>query len=210
MVLGGKPDAYSVVFDLGGVLIQWNPDAIVSSLCLQKCDESLRLKVKQDMLLHSDWLALDQGILSEEVALVRFSQRIAVPIETIERIFMAVRSSLTLIPQTLELVRELSERGLRLYCLSNMPEKSYSYLRCQYDFWPFFCGILISSEVKLVKPMPEIYQLLLTRFNLQPHQTIFIDDSPKNVAAAVDCGMNGCVFHDALSCRETLKGFGIF
>ena len=101
-------------------------------------------------------------------------------------------------------MEELKNLGYGLYLLSNA---SYR----QHDYWPlipcskFFDGTLISADVKLVKPQPEIYRLLFKKFSLKPEECFFVDDSPANVEGAHYCGMTGAVFNDGVP-AEGLAG----
>ena len=104
---------------------------------------------------------------------------------------------------------ELKAKGYGIYLLSNA---SYR----QHDYWPrveaskFFDGTLISAYEKVVKPQPEIYRLLLQRFNLRAEECFFIDDVPANIEGAFYCGIPGAVFHgDASLLRRDLRAAGV-
>jgi putative hydrolase of the HAD superfamily len=105
-------------------------------------------------------------------------------------------------------MKELSDQGLSLYCLSNMPAERYAYLREKYDLWGLFGGIVISAHVKMVKPEPEIFEYLLATYSLNPATTLFVDDSPKNISAARSLGIQGLLFTTAEACRRQI-GFSL-
>lgn len=89
---------------------------------------------------------------------------------------------------TAELIAELKAAGYKLFVLSNMSKEYIDFLR-EMDLFKYFDGQIISCEVSLIKPEKEIYELLLERYNLEPEQTIFIDDRKQNVDAAAEIGI---------------------
>ena len=89
---------------------------------------------------------------------------------------------------TAELIAELKAAGYKLFVLSNMSKEYIDFLR-EMDVFKYFDGQIISCEVGLIKPEKEIYELLLERYNLEPEQTIFIDDRKQNVEAAAEIGI---------------------
>ena len=108
-----------------------------------------------------------------------------------------------------ELVAELKEAGYRLFLLSNAST-------AQHRYWPlfpvsrYFDGKLVSCDVKVVKPMREIYQIFTEKFLLDPDECLFIDDAAANVAAAITCGWHGIVFHqNPLQLRNDMRRSGI-
>jgi HAD superfamily hydrolase (TIGR01509 family) len=102
------------------------------------------------------------------------------------------------------LLRELSRRGVPLYGLSNMSAPTFAYLRERYDHWGLFGGIVISAEVKLVKPEAAIFAHLCQAHAIEPTQTVFIDDHLPNVEAARRIGFATIHFHDPVQCRREL------
>ena len=113
------------------------------------------------------------------------------------------------IPGMYELVEELKNKGYGIYLLSN------ASLR-QHDYWPripasrFFDGTVVSADVKLVKPQPEIYLLLMMKFSLRAEECFFVDDAVLNAEAAYACGMQTAVFHgDAAELRGKLRAAGV-
>jgi putative hydrolase of the HAD superfamily len=81
----------------------------------------------------------------------------------------------------------------------------YSHLRLRHDFWDRFRGIVISGEIQLLKPEPEIFTHLLERFGLEARETVFIDDIPANVEGARGVGMHAIQFTDAADCERQLQ-----
>jgi len=192
----------NVIFDIGGVVLDWNPDRILSGYYAEAAE---RAAMKQHIFLHDDWLALDQGALSESELLARIAQRAGRAVPELVNLFTVVHESLVPKPETVALLKSLAARAVPLYCLSNMPSKAYAYLRERYDFWGLFTGIVISGEVRLVKPQREIFEYLLARHGLTAARTVFIDDSAANVHAAQAVGLQTVHFQDARQCEEALR-----
>jgi len=191
----------SVIFDLGGVLLNWDVDRIASRVF---ADPEVRAAVKEAVFQHPDWAALDRGTLTEEEAVQRFARRSAQPVAAVEKLMQAARESLTPKPESMVLLDELRESGLDLYCLSNMHARVFSYLEKRYIFWKEFKGIVISARVRMIKPEPDIYQHLLSTHGLDPERSIFIDDHPANVRGAHAAGMHTILFTGADDCRRQL------
>jgi epoxide hydrolase-like predicted phosphatase len=97
-----------------------------------------------------------------------------------------------LVPSTAEFVKELKEKGYRVYILSNFCSESFNHIKQRYaDFFELFDGIIVSAEVGFIKPDPNIYRHLLTTHDIDPRTACFIDDVPVNVHAAKSLGIHG-------------------
>lgn len=192
----------SVIFDLGGVLIEWNPDRILASYY---ADPQMRALMKTQMFLHPDWLELDRGTLNEAELLARLAERTGRPDAELSGLLRAVRESLHTKPDTVALLEKLHDRGVPLYCLSNISRDIFEYLRERHSFWGAFRGIVISGELKMMKPEPEIFEFLLQRFGLPAAQSVFIDDNPPNIEAARALGIHTVWFRSAAQCELELE-----
>jgi putative hydrolase of the HAD superfamily len=192
----------NVIFDLGGVVLDWNPDRILDTFY---DDAEVRAAMKTAMFQHPDWLAMDRGTLTEAEVVGRLEQRSGRAASELTRLLEAVRESLKPKPDTVALLERLAQRGVPLYCLSNMPATTFAYLRDRYAFWPAFRGIVISGEIRMVKPDPEIFRHLLQRYELEPAATVFVDDHAPNVEAARSLGLHTVWFRDAAQCTGELE-----
>ena len=199
---------YSVVFDLGGVLLRWNPAEIINNLFP---DETTRSVVRREIFQHPDWLDMDRGVLLEQDAIHRFQKRTGCSLADMARLLQTVKDSLQPIEKTHEILEQLSQHKVPLYCLSNMPATTADYLRARYAFFRLFHGIVISGEINLLKPDKAIFAHLIERFGLVPEKTIFIDDSLANIESAAALGFKTHHFTDPDACRQALRsqfGFG--
>jgi len=192
----------NVVFDLGGVLLEWDADKILARLY---SDREVRALIKKEVFQHSDWLALDKGVLEEEAAVRLFQRRTGRPLPEMRALMDAVRESLVPIPSTFDLLEALSREGLDLYCISNMQTAVFADLQKRYDFWGKFKGMIISASVKMIKPDAEIFLHLFSLYGLDPSETVFIDDHPPNVESARRLKMHAILFQGADDCRSQLQ-----
>lgn len=197
----------NIVFDMGNVLLRFDPEFFIQQLGVTPEDgRTLLIQVFRSL----EWAQMDRGSLTEKQAAELICQRLP------ERLHAAAyiltdqwERPIQAIDGSYALVEELKNLGYGLYLLSNA---SYR----QHDYWPllpcsrFFDGTLISADVKLVKPQPEIYRLLFEKFSLKPEECFFVDDSPPNVEGALYCGMPGAVFNDGVpALRKALRAAGV-
>jgi len=195
----------NIVFDLGGVVFNWQPDAILSRVFENPATQHL---ARTEIFEHADWVALDRGTLDLNQAINRGAERTGLPQNEIETLFNAVPQSLTPIHDTIDLVRSLSSSDHKLFVLSNMQFASITYLEETHDIWSLFEGIVISCRIQKVKPEPEIYEHLLSEHQLTAAETIFIDDMSENLQAAAAQGIRTIQFGDAAQCRQDLMKLG--
>jgi len=192
----------NVIFDLGGVVIEWNPDRILDAYYT---DPETRAIMKKQMFQHPDWLELDRGTMHETELLERLGIRTGRPAAELNGLFQAVRESLHTKPETVALLEKLHARGVPLYCLSNISSDIFKYLRERHSFWGVFRGIVISGDLKMIKPEPEIFHHLLQRYALQAGETVFIDDNAPNIEAARALGIHTVWFKNAGQCESELE-----
>jgi putative hydrolase of the HAD superfamily len=188
----------NVVMDLGGVMLEWNPDHLLTRF---EPDPVLRGRLRASIFGH-DWHLFDRGRVTEVELLARLELCTGQTRELLVEIVEAVRDSLREKPETVALVRAFQQRGFDIYCLSNMPGPIYEHLRRRHAFWDVFRGIVVSGEIQLMKPEPEIYLHLLERFGLQPAESVFIDDLQANVDAAKGVGLHAIRFQNAIQCQQ--------
>jgi putative hydrolase of the HAD superfamily len=188
----------NVVMDLGGVMLEWNPDHLLTRF---EPDPVLRGRLRASIFGH-DWHLFDRGRVTEVELLARLELCTGQTRELLVEIVEAVRDSLREKPETVALVRAFQQRGFDIYCLSNMPGPIYEHLRRRHTFWDVFRGIVVSGEIQLMKPEPEIYLHLLERFGLQPAESVFIDDLQVNVDAARGVGLHAIRFQNAVQCLQ--------
>jgi len=190
------------VFDLGGVVVAWEPDSIVAN---QFSDPQIRATVRKEIIDHADWLELDRGTLSLEAAIVRGAERTGLSETAVREFMRQVPGELTTVPETIDLMHRLKANGHILYCLSNMPFASIEHLEKTYSFWELFAGKVISCRLNVCKPEAAIYEYLLKTYDLDAAHTVFIDDIEANLTAAAQLGMQTIRFESPTQCERELQ-----
>src|SRR3569833_3159397 len=192
----------NVVFDLGGVVVAWNPTDIIARAV---ADPATRPVAMQHIMKHPDWLELDRGTLELDDAIRRATERSGLDESRVRAVVESVPASLVANDETVALMRRVKAAGNGLYVLSNMPTGSMAYLEQRYDFWDLFDGAVISSRVHYCKPEREIYEHLLTTYSLDPAHTVFIDDVAANVEGARAVGIQAIQFVSVRQTEEELR-----
>ena len=184
----------NVVFDLGAVLLSWEPVALVrTQLSPHAPTAEAAHALARQMFHHEDWLGFDRGTHSLDDAIGRMALRLALPADRLSEVLAPMGERLEPIAVTVELLAGLRARreageDLRLYYLSNMPSPYARVLEYRHAFFQWFDGGIFSGDVQVIKPQREIYELLATRYRLPAAQTVFIDDALANVLAAREFG----------------------
>jgi len=190
-----------LVFDLGGVLIDWNPRYLYRKLIDDEGDINLFLSE----VCNSEWnVKQDAGrALAEATA-----ERIALFPEKkslIEAFYDRWEEMLGgEINETVEILRELKNKGESIYALTNWSGETFPIAEERFDFLQWFDGTLVSGVEKMAKPDPAIFHLLLKRYELQAEDCLFIDDSKTNIEAAARIGFETHHFKSAAGLRQEL------
>ena len=196
----------SVVFDLGGVLIDWNPRYLYRKLF----DDEAAMESFLSDVVSPEWNGQQDSGRTWAEAVEVLSREHPEQRDLIAAYWHRWQETLgDAITPTVEILEELRERGVRLYALSNWSAETFPVARPRYPFLDWFDGIVISGEVKLAKPDPRIFRHMLDRFSLDPAATVFIDDSEANVRAAAVQGIVALRFEDAATLRRDLVRLGL-
>ena len=193
----------AVVFDLGGVLIDWNPrylyrtlfdgdDAAMEHFLTHVCSPAWNHRQDAGRSFAEGCAELVREFPDArpliEAWRERFDETMGGPIAG-----------------TVEILAALRERGVPLYALSNWWAETFPIARARFDFLGWFDGIVISGELGVAKPDPRIFAHLLETYGLRADATVFIDDLPANVAAAAAAGMHPILFTDPVALRAALR-----
>jgi 2-haloacid dehalogenase len=191
-----------VVFDIGGVLIDWDPrhlyrklfsgdepamEHFLAGVCTHewnRCQDAGRSFAEGARLLKLEYP--DKAELIDAYS-TRFDEMIP-----------------GAIPGTVEILAELRARGAGLYGLSNFSAETFPPTFQRFDFLRWLRGMVISGEVGVIKPDPRIYEILLARFAIDPHRAVFIDDVAVNAEAAWPFGIHGIHFTTPDALRKEL------
>ena len=192
----------TVVFDLGGVLIDHNPRYLYRKLLPDEdsVTEFLTTVCDQDWNERQDAGRSLAEATAERLALFPDKR------DLIEAYYGRWEEMLNgAFDGTVDIFRELRTAGKPVYGLSNFSAETYVTARKHYPFLDWFDGIVVSGEDGLIKPDPEIYKLLLARYGLQAEDLVFIDDRPDNISAALQLGLHGIQFTSPESLRLELQ-----
>lgn len=200
----------NVVFDFGVVLFTWQPARFLPNFFpARAATPALASALAADVFSHADWHAFDQGLLTSAETVTRTSERLALDAAALTGLLARIPDLLTPVEGTVEILKGLRGRrklqgDIKLFYLSNMPAPFARELEQRHSFLNWFDGGIFSGDVKLIKPQPEIFQLMQQRFNLDPAQTLFIDDLQDNVDAARSFGWQAVQFVSPVKLRGQL------
>jgi putative hydrolase of the HAD superfamily len=182
----------NIIFDLGGVVVEWNPSSILQSF---PGNRELTRYVRENGFFRKAWTEFDRGTRDEKGLIHEAARLSGCPVADCEALLEHVKRSLVAIPETEALIAALSRQGFRLYCLSNMSTDHYNYLKDRPVF-RYFDGQVISAFEGLIKPERAFFELILDRYHLQPDETLFIDDLERNIRGAEALGIHTVHFVD--------------
>jgi len=196
----------AVVFDLGGVLIDWDPRYLYRKLL----DDEAAVEEFLATVCTPAWNAeQDRGRpFAEGVAeLVERHPVHAAAITAYHERWPEMLGGA--VGGTVEVLAELRAAGVPVYALTNWSAETFGIARERFEFLEWFDGVLVSGEERMIKPDPAIFRLLLDRFGLDPGATFYIDDSPANVAAADRLGFDAVRFTSPAQLRRDLEARGL-
>ncbi len=182
----------AVVFDAGGVILDWQPKKVVARAI---SDPDLQQKFLEASTSHNDWHHFDRGDYDLPTLRERVCTRANASPTVFDAFFKEVLRSLTPIPDTVQTIQDLKKIGKKLVLLSNMPGPVWDHLLKTHTVWKYFDGLVLSFEIRMVKPDRSIYKYLIAQHKLTPEKSIFFDDREDNVAAARAVGLHALQFH---------------
>ena len=197
----------TIIFDLGGVLIDWNPDYVFDKIFTNPA----RKRFFYENICTPDWNEeQDAGRPIEEATKLLLAQHPEWEAE-IKAYYGRWREMLGgPIEETVDIFRELKAYGNhRIYALTNWSAETFPVALETFDFLHWFDGIVVSGTEKTRKPFPVFYQILLDRYEVQPEKAVFIDDNHRNVLAARAMGIESIHFQSAAGLREELGKLGV-
>ena len=197
----------NIIFDMGGVLIDYNPEKTLYSL-FDKETADILLK---EIFRNDIWSAKDRGIIFPDEIMEQ--KKGVVPEAVFEKTSEMVHNFYPYMPpfeKMADLVKQLKENGYSIYLLSNA-SSDFHERREGIPALSFFDGVVISADYKLLKPEKEIYETLYEKFSLDPAECYFVDDVQKNIDGARATGMDGhCYYHgDVEILRSAMQEKGI-
>ncbi|MBM3532391.1 MAG: HAD family phosphatase [Alphaproteobacteria bacterium] len=194
-----------VIFDLGGVLLDWNPRYLYRKLIPEEaaCERFLA------EVCHPAWNVEQDGGRSfaeaEAEAIARHPDKADLIRAWLRRFDEMIP---TAIQGTVDILERLHASGVPLYALTNFSRETFPPTKGRFPFFSRFRGIVVSGDERMLKPEARIYQLLCSRYGVRPEDAVFIDDSQKNAEGAGAIGIHGIHFRAPAQLEEELRSLG--
>jgi len=197
----------NIVFDLGGVLIDWNPRYLYRNFFVNK---EVEMEDFLQKMFTEEWTKReDTGrplLETIEIFCQQYPEKTDLVKAYHERWYDTLGGEIV---GTVAILKQLKQKDLGLYALTNWSNETFPYAKKRFAFLNDFADIVVSGEEKVIKPDPKIYEILLQRNKLQAHESVFIDDRLVNVKAAEALGMIGLHFTSSENLQEALLELGV-
>ncbi len=181
----------SIIFDMGNVLLDFNPEVPLDRFCGSDAEKAA---IRKELFGGKEWIERDLGNISPEEMYESIAKRI--PEEYHEALKSCVWEwdySMIPIDGAREFLNFVKDKGFGVYILSNASLDFYRYFTRHFDL-DFFDGIVVSADIHIIKPDKRIYEHLLSTYKLNGEECLFIDDREDNVLAAKAVGINAYQF----------------
>lgn len=196
----------NIVFDVGNVLVKWDPVAIIATTFPEIQDPFV---FAQQIFKTGLWYDLNLGKVTEQQAIEKYHQAFHFEKQQFIQLMDIVKDSLVPVEGSIELVERLHQAKFPLYIITDNTQEIMLHLRKKYQFWHMFLGIVVSAEVGHLKPSPVIFKHLLNTYQLKAEETIFLDDIEVNVEGAKAVNMHALQFTTSAKCIEDLKDLNL-
>lgn len=196
----------TIIFDIGNVLADftWKEHFESFGYSGEMVERIAKATVKNPA-----WNEVDRGIMSMEEILQIFIDSDPEIEQEIREVLKDTGSIVKRNDYAIPWIQELKGNGYRVLYLSNFSEKAETDCAHALDFIPYMDGGILSYREKVIKPMPEIYQLLIDRYGLKPEECVFMDDTAANLEGAEKFGIHTIHFHDRMQAVEELRKLGV-
>ena len=193
----------TVIFDIGGVLVNFSWDKFIHEVLCDEPEEIIR-RVDLAVWENNRWDALDLGEPLEKVVDGMIKNDPACE-KQIKYLFANIGKCVSRREGSIEWIKNLKSRGLQVLYLSNYSHTVMDANKSALDFLPYMDGGIFSCDVHVVKPNKKIYELLAQKYNLNPSECVFIDDLAQNIEGAKNFGFNGIKLNSVEQAQEDLN-----
>ncbi len=196
----------TIIFDIGNVLagFAWEAHYRRFGYTGERLERLAEATVKSEA-----WNEYDRGVLTGEEVLQKFIGNDPELEADIRRVLTDVEGMVVRYDYAIPWIEELKQKGYQTLYLSNFSERAADECAKSLDFLPHMDGGILSYREKVIKPMPEIYQLLIDRYHLIPEECVFLDDTQKNLTGAEVFGFHTILFRNQEQAREELRKLGV-
>lgn len=197
----------SVIFDLGGVLIDWNPDYVYRTIF----NDETKMREFYNEVCTSEWNEEQDAGRGLKEATEELVARFPADEKNIRAFYDRWEEMLKgEIEGTVKVLKKIKDKNsVKLYALTNWSAETFPVALKRFEFLQWFDGRLVSGEEKMRKPFVEIYELLLKRFNINPATAVYIDDNERNLKTPSELGMHAILFKSPSQLEEELKALSI-
>ena len=195
-----------IIFDIGNVLLDFNPLDYLKNLFTDSTPQEI-LELHRDIFESEEWIKLDRGVISQQQAVETLAIRNPKLKDKIQKAMETWVEILTPKEDVIKILKKLDSKKYKLLLLSNFHEDAYAYIIDKYEFFQLFQGGIISYKEKLLKPEEEIYLSLIKKYNINPIEAIFIDDTVVNIDGANMLGFNTIQFRNAKQLQCELNNY---
>ena len=196
----------NIIFDLGNVLLKFQPSEFLLRFTndVEYIDQFVA-----KIFRSSTWMDLDRGTISLEIAKNNFISKYPKEKAFLTLFFNHWMEMLTPIEENVKVLKGLRDLGYKTYILSNFIKETFTFIQNNYDIFQLFDGQIISGFEETIKPEKAIYELLLSRYNLLPEESLFIDDVLFFLKPAKKLGMKTIWNKPETDLQEELRKFNI-
>lgn len=197
----------TIIFDLGGVLIDWNPRYLYRKLLKDEDEVSWFL----ENICTSEWNDQQDAGRSFEEATSELIRKYPEWEEAITAWYSRWKETMGgAIHETVDILRHIKEsKRYRLYALTNWSAETFPWALDNFEFLHWFEGIVVSGLEKTRKPFPEFYKILFDRYGIDPSKAVFIDDNIKNIRGAAEAGLATIHFENPSRLKSQLTQLGV-
>ena len=181
----------NIIFDIGNVLSAFRWEGFLAD---KGFDKDMIDRIGNASVRTDAWYEFDKGVYSDEEVVELFVKNDPEIADDIHKAFDFVEGMVELYPYTMDWLKSYKDSGYKVYYLSNFSYKAETQCPGSLSFIPMMDGGILSYKVKMTKPDPKIYELLLSTYGLKAEECIFIDDTLRNVEAAEKLGIHGVRF----------------
>ena len=196
----------AVLFDIGNVFVRWDPRYLYEKLITDPAELDFFLENVVTLAWHTHHDAGRTFAEGREILARDYPQYLDLIAAYDTRWTETIGELLT---GTVEVLEALRAKGIPCYALTNFSAEKWPHFERSYAFTQHFAGVVVSGEEGLVKPDPQIFQLCIDRFGLDPKQTRFIDDRAENVQAAETLGFKGHIFTNSDMLKRDMQKTGV-
>ncbi len=196
----------TIIFDIGNVLADFNWEKCFRTFGY---DEETFARLAKATVLSPMWNEYDRGVMSDEEIMQGFIDNDPEIEDQIREALQDVGATVFRNDYAIPWIKELQGKGYRCLYLSNFSRRGHRECADALDFIPYMDGGILSYQEKLIKPMPEIYQLLIDRYSLKPEECVFLDDTLRNLEAAEKFGIHTIHFKNKKQAAGELRELGV-